>query len=205
MLIEIKKNDYLPGGLYILQNPYKIERAKNSLPADASERDILIEYDKIGGFITNTNRQKILMHTFWNLEKQKKAESVENLLDAELLAIIRKTENPNVPGSRYQRANTEWQIRHQQKLLEATRGGRGGISFEVGGDMINDGTIQTDTNALVDINVAGNYTSKKGKIIQGNNELRRAWWKKPEIMVPIVITALSIPWWPNLFHLLGLY
>lgn len=100
-------------------------------------------------------------------------ESVGNLSDEKLLAIIRRAENTNVPGSLYQRANTEWQIRHQQKIIEATKSGHGGISFEVGGDMVNDGVIHTGSGARVDIAVAGNYASKKGKIIQGKVDSKK--------------------------------
>ena len=46
---------------------------------------------------------------------------VENLSDAELLTIIRAAENTDVSGSRYQKAKTEWEIRHQQATLEAMK------------------------------------------------------------------------------------
>jgi|GEM_PF-3372261 hypothetical protein len=128
---------------------------------------------------------------------------IQEYTDAELLTIIRQAENTNVPGSLYQRANNEWQIRHQQKLIDATKNGRGGISFEVGGDMINDGFIQTDAGAKVDIAVAGNYTSRKGKIIQGNKDnSTKQWWRRPEIILPglaLIVAIISIPWWPQWF------
>lgn len=95
---------------------------------------------------------------------------IEDYSDAELLAIIREGGNINVPGGLYQRANSEWQIRQHNKLVEATKNGKGGIFFEVGGDMKNDGVIHTGEGATVDIAVAGNYTSNKGKIIQGDRK-----------------------------------
>lgn len=125
MLIDIGNNDYLPHGRYALWEKDKIQKAKKALPTNATKRSILIEYDKIGGRITdvkpNVPFSTISRHTFWNIEKQKMSDSVENLSDDDLYAIIRKAENTNVPGSRYQRANNEFQIRTQKKLLDITK------------------------------------------------------------------------------------
>ncbi len=93
-------------------------------------------------------------------------DSLENLSDAELLTIIRRGENTDVPGSRYQKAQTEYQIRHGQKVIDMMRGGRGGLSIQVGGDMLNDGTISAGPGVPIDIGVGGNYTSNKGRVIQ---------------------------------------
>lgn len=204
MLVDIKNNDYLPEGRYALMNPEKIERAKSSLPSGSNERSLLIEYDKIGGLIIDVLRdKKIPVHTFWDIEKQKMNDSLENLSDVDLLAIIRKVENTTVSGSQYQKANAEWQIRHQQRLLEAAKSSHSGVSFGVGGDMINDGIIQTGTGARVDITVAGNYVSKEGKIIQKSDRLKHAWWKRPEIIISIIIGLISIPWWPKWYQVIS--
>lgn len=56
-------------------------------------------------------------------------DSFENLSDDELLTIIREAENTDVSGSRYQKANAEWQIRHQQKMVDATKSNQNGPSF----------------------------------------------------------------------------
>ena len=59
------------------------------------------------------------------------------------------------------------------------QGGIKGVFFEVGGNMQQDGVIQTDKDAVVGVNVRGNYMSNKGKIIQGKNLLRgwhTTWW-----------------------------
>lgn len=56
-----------------------------------------------------------------NIINASSAGAIANLSDEELLAIIRRAENTNVPGSLYQRANTEWQIRHQQATLKAMK------------------------------------------------------------------------------------
>ncbi len=48
--------------------------------------------------------------------------------------------------------------------------------------MIHDSVIKTDADARVNIAVAGNYSSKKGGIIQGRNHERKktpwyiSWW-----------------------------
>jgi len=115
MIIDIKNDKSLPAGRYVLQNPNKVERVKNSLPSSASERDILIEYDKIGGLIVKDD-SKLSPQTLWNIEKQRQANSMENLADDEIDAILRKAENVDVPGSRYQRAKIESDIRHRKKI-----------------------------------------------------------------------------------------
>lgn len=119
MLVEIENDDHLPAGRYVLNNPDKIARAKQSLPIGSSDRALLIEYDKIGGYIVNVSlAKKVPVHTFWDIEQNKMGDSAANLSDDELLVIIRKGENTSVPGSRYQRAEKEWEIRNQQKILE---------------------------------------------------------------------------------------
>lgn len=58
-------------------------------------------------------------------------------------------------------------------------GGIKGIFFEVAGNMQNDGVLQTNEDAIVDIKVKGNYSSKKGKIMQGNSSTsgwHTTWW-----------------------------
>jgi hypothetical protein len=124
-------------------------------------------------------------------EATKGTERVGDLPDEELLAIIRRAENTNVPGSLYQKANTEWQIRHQQKILAASGQNRSGVFFEVVGDMTNHGVIQTDSNATVDIAVAGNYSSNsKTKIIQGvAKNSKKEWYEKPLGIVSLAVTA----------------
>ena len=122
MIIDIEKNEgeCLPVGRYVLWNEDKIERATSSLPSNASERDILIEYDKIGGLITQ-NDVRLPLQTLWNIEKKKQADSVENLTDDEIDVILRKAENVNVPGSRYQKVKVESEIRHRKKIEESLK------------------------------------------------------------------------------------
>ena len=106
---------------------------------------------------------------------------IEQFSDTELLAVIRLAENTNVPGSQYQKANSEYQMRHQQKILDAIGQNRGGVFFEVGGDMTNHGVIQDANEAIVNVAVAGNYSSnKKAKIILGEVKSgEKSWYEKP--------------------------
>lgn len=120
MIIDIKNDECLPGGRYVLWNPDKIERAKNSLPPNSSERAILIEYDKIGGLIIKDD-EKLPLHKLWNTEKKRIADSVEELSDDEIDAILRRGENANISGSRYQRAKTESEIRHRKKIEDSLK------------------------------------------------------------------------------------
>lgn len=39
----------------------------------------------------------------------------------ELLTVIRRVENTDIPGSRYQQANKELDIRNQRELIEAAK------------------------------------------------------------------------------------
>lgn len=71
MLIHIKDDDYLPSGMYALNNPDKINRAKANLGFNPEDRDILIEYDKLGGYVLDTGKGKVPTHTFWNLKQKK--------------------------------------------------------------------------------------------------------------------------------------
>jgi len=189
MKIKINHNDNLPEGDYELTDSNKLENAKGNLSFGSTDRDILLEYDRIAGRVIKNG---IVMppQSLWNTEKKQTEKPINEFSDQELLVIIRRGENTNVSGSLYQRAQIEWQVRHQQKILEATKNGRGGIFFEVGGDMINDGTIHTDPCAHVDVAVAGNYTSNKGKIIQGNLKNRKSWFSMDNPIIWIVATLL---------------
>jgi hypothetical protein len=115
MIIDIKNDEYLPEGRYVLWNMDKIERVKSSLPANSGERAILIEYDKIGGLITKDD-EKLPLHRLWDIEKARIVGSVEELSDDQIDDILRKGENANIPGSRYRKAKTESEIRHRKKI-----------------------------------------------------------------------------------------
>lgn len=62
---------------------------------------------------------------------------------------------------------------------ETKHSGIKGIFFEVGGNMQQDGVIKTSKDAVVAINVRGDYKSEKGKVIQGEftqNAWHTTWW-----------------------------
>ena len=109
--------------------------------------------------------------------------------EEDLLAIIRRNENSHIPGSLHQRATQELGLRDRQKVISGSEK-RQGLFLRVGGDMILDGSIEGPENGTVDIAVAGNYKSKKGKISQGKQILPK-WWEKTWVQVIVVIGALA--------------
>ncbi|MDD5050802.1 MAG: hypothetical protein PHV93_03630 [Candidatus Pacebacteria bacterium] len=118
---------------------------------------------------------------------------IEEYTDGELMSVIRQAENTDISGSQYQKAKNEWDMRQQVKIAQATEKKRGGIFFEVGGNMINDGAIHTAEGATVDVSVAGDYTSNKGKIYQGKGPkdetlLDKFFWL---IIVPVLVVVIG--------------
>jgi len=194
MNMIIKEGDNLPSGEYVLTDRNKVENAKSNVPFGSSDRMILIEYDRIAGRVVK-DEEVLPPQSLWQIEQQHMNKPIEQFSDAELLTVIRRAENTNIPGSLYQRANTEWQIRHQQKMLDITEKNRNGIFFEVGGDMTNHGVIHTAEDATVDIAVAGNYSSNnKTKIIQSSPVTsNKQWYEKPLgiVIIGIVIAIIS--------------
>ncbi len=108
---------------------------------------------------------------------------VQNLSDEQLLAIIRRGINTNIPGSEYQRAVKELELRDREKILNKPAG-QSGIFIRAGGDIRNDGIINAGHGSVIDIATAGKYESNKGVINQGNiaktekNPWYLAWWLK---------------------------
>lgn len=131
------------------------------------------------------------------LDKQDKSiitdmnKPIEDFSDEELLAVIRRAENSHIPGSLYQRASNEWKIRHDKKMLDAVGQSKSGVFFEVGGDMTNHGVIQTATDAVIGVAVAGNYSSNDNtKIIQNDNKSqKREWYEKPFGIILLTVLA----------------
>jgi hypothetical protein len=120
MKVEINKNDVLPEGEYELTDRNKLENAKgnvNSFASPASDRQILIEYDRIAGRIMK-NGKALSPQSLFNLEKNR---PIEKYSDEELQTVIRRAENTEISGSLYQRANNEWKLRQDQKILDATK------------------------------------------------------------------------------------
>lgn len=88
-------------------------------------------------------RETELKHKSMSVNK-----SINEFTDEELLVVIRRAENTNVPGSQYQKAYNEWQIRHQQKMLEATKKEPqpAATPFQVSGDYIAGDKVGRDKN-----------------------------------------------------------
>lgn len=119
MKIKIGKNDNLPEGEYELTNREKLENALGNLSYGRSDREKLLEYDRIAGRVV---RDGVVLpaQSLWKLEQEHMNKPIEQFTDEELLAVIRRAENTNVPGSLYQRANNEQKLRQDQRMLNAT-------------------------------------------------------------------------------------
>ena len=75
MKVTISKWDDLPSGTYeLIETSDKLTRAITKAGPMATPRGILIEHDKLGGLIRDGRGNKMQIHTFWNVEKQKLAE-----------------------------------------------------------------------------------------------------------------------------------
>jgi len=119
---EIKLN--ADGKVYQLTNQNngnKYDRAKADAGSNAVSKQILAHYDKLAGYIQDENGNKINNGPFWEAEKARLADEINNLenkSNKELEAIIRRAENTNVPGSLFQRAKIELDLRDRKRRQE---------------------------------------------------------------------------------------
>lgn len=120
MKIKIGKDDNLPEGEYELTNPEKLQNAIGNLSYGRSEREKLLEYDRIAGRVVKDGRV-LPPQSLWEMEQQHMNKPIEQFTKEELLSVIRRAENTDVPGSLYQRCNKEFEIRNQRELLEAAK------------------------------------------------------------------------------------
>ncbi|TAL49163.1 hypothetical protein EPN83_01315 [Patescibacteria group bacterium] len=120
MKIKIGKNNNLPGGEYELTNREKLENALGNLSYGRSDREKLLEYDRIGGRVVKDGTV-LPPQSLWKLEREHMNKPIEEFTKEELHAVVRKAENTDVPGSLYQRANKELEIRNQRELLEVSK------------------------------------------------------------------------------------
>lgn len=118
MEITIKAGDNIPPGKYELSDPSKLENAKSNLSFKGSERDLLLEYDRIAGCLVR-NKQILPPASIWQIEKAHEQRSIESFTDDELRVVMRRAENTNVAGSLYQRASNEWALRKDLKMIAA--------------------------------------------------------------------------------------
>ena len=118
MKIKISKNDNLPEGEYELTGREKLENALGNLSYGRSDREKLLEYDRIGGRVVKDG-VVLPPQSLWKLEQEHMNKPIEQFTDEELLAVIRRAENTDVPGSLYQRVSNEWKLRQDQRILKA--------------------------------------------------------------------------------------
>jgi hypothetical protein len=118
MKVQIEHNDYLPEGEYELTDRNKLENARGNLSSlsGVSNRQVLLEYDRIAGQITK-NGEVLFPQTLWNIEKNR---PIEQFTEEEIIAVLRRAENTDVPGGQYQRVRNEWQQRQQEQNLKQT-------------------------------------------------------------------------------------
>jgi len=108
-------------------------------------------------------------------------DSMENLTDDEIDIILRKAENTHVPGSRYQKAKIESEIRHQKKMEKSNQESKVSIGILNRGK--NNKFINNTFEGLdVGIQDEGENTFAEGnKFINVGKEIknfsvRHPWW-----------------------------
>ena len=101
-----------------MNNGNKYDRAIKDAGTNATPKQILAHYDKHAGYIQDENGNKIINGKFWEEENKRLQNELNNLAsksDEELEAIIRRAENTNIPGSLFQRAKTELELRDRKQ------------------------------------------------------------------------------------------
>lgn len=102
-------------------NGNKYDRAKADAGSSATPEKILAHYDKHAGYIQDENGNKVNNGAFWEAEKVRLANEINNLenkSDEDLEVIIRRAENTNVPSSLFQRAKIELELRDRKRRQE---------------------------------------------------------------------------------------
>lgn len=101
-----------------MNNGNKYDRAIKDAGTNATPKQILAHYDKHAGYIQDENGNKIINGKFWeeeNTRLQSELNTLASKSDEELEAIIRRAENTNVPGSLFQRAKIELELRDRRQ------------------------------------------------------------------------------------------
>lgn len=197
MKITIRPGDNLPEGEYELTGREKLENALGNLSHGRSDREKLLEYDRIGGRVA---KDGIVLppQSLWNQEQQHMNKPVDQFTDAELLVVIRRSENTDIPGSLYQRASTEWQIRHQQATLNAMKeGGKSSFVKIAPGAQVTGLTMAGNT-MVGDGDFLLNEGELSGAILENNRHIAQAtapiadpkkWYERPLGMLLLTIAA----------------
>lgn len=174
MKITFKNDPVIPDGEYELTDERsKLVRAKedkkDGVGIGATDREIFLAYDRLGGRIVDKDGKPSSPQYFWNLYKIYMSRQIEQWSDTELLYVKRRGEDFVITRDFYQVVSNELEIRHQQKMVGASRQNRSGISFKVDGDMINHGVIQNAKSSTINITSANKtfFETWHGKIILG--------------------------------------
>jgi len=102
-----------------LNNGNKYTRAQVEAGEGASIEKVLAYYDKLGGNIQDKNHQKVENGKFWAAEKarlENEKSELKNKSDEELEVIVRRGENMDIPGSLFQLAKVELELRDRKSL-----------------------------------------------------------------------------------------
>lgn len=118
MKVNIDKNDSLPEGEYELTDRTKLENARMNIPPPASDRRVLMEYDRIAGRVVKDGAV-LPPQSLWKQEQQHMNKPIGEFTDDELQSVIRRAENTNLSEGLYQRASNEWRLRQDKRLLKA--------------------------------------------------------------------------------------
>ncbi|MDO8514234.1 MAG: hypothetical protein Q7S50_01690 [bacterium] len=215
MKIRIGKNDNLPEGEYELTSREKLENALGNLSYGRSDREKLLEYDRIAG---RTVKDGVVLspQSLWKLEQEHMNKPIEQFTDEELLAVIRRAENVNVPGSFYQRASNEGKLRQDQRMLNAATRKKWsservpvGYPMSCSSDQIRD-VIQDLSEEKHDKLQKGKFNIAWEKIVDdliknGQAELAqrretRRWYEKPIGMIAIgIVIGLVVAYLTHYF------
>lgn len=216
MEIFIKDGESILAGKYELTGREKLENAKGNLSNGYTDRQLLIEYDRIAGRLLRDG-QLLPPQSIWQVEKAREQRPIEEFSDEELQTIIRRAENTNISGSLYQKANNEWKLRHDQKMFDATKRKKWssdnvpvGYPASCASDQIREVLQDLSDEKTRELHRGKNnpFWEKiiNGHIESGQRELSlrreiRKWYEKPLGLIGVgIIIGLAVAY---LTHLLG--
>lgn len=189
---EIKiRADNVTYRLTDMNNGNKYSRAKTEAGEGASIERILAHYDKLEGSIHDKNHEKIENGIFWAAEKTRMEDEKNQLKyksEEDLEDIVRCGENMDIPGSMFQLARLELELRDRKSRNNP--GPRIGI--------LNTGKNSTFIDNTFENLDVGIKDEGKGTLVKGNKFFvsvseKGVDWTKWGVMVTfvgIVIAAL---------------
>lgn len=185
-VIRFGKNPQINDGVWnVTYSPYDNAFSKDILLRIGPSTDAVIsDLDFIIGTLEGMDPDESLEEKRQSPQMSAKEDvkvekSLEELSEQELLAILRMAENTDVPGSRYQRAKIELEIRDREKPIPPS------VTYHVGRDVINTRKIDTEHNSTVQIGGGGPSPRKN----------RTPWyrrWYMICIVYPLLIAILAV-------------